>query len=148
MRNLLLITLLLFTTLSCWGQQSKAEKREQMNALKVKFFTEELDLSIEESKQFWPVYYQFEKEHTKAKKTIRFNRKELATNKLTKEELKKSLNDIYKIEILLADSRRQMILSCIPILGVEKSTKLVSLEDQLRKKLADRVKHRIEERPQ
>lgn len=42
--------------------QNRQERHEQIEAIKVAFITNKLDLSSEEAQQFWPVYNNYQKE--------------------------------------------------------------------------------------
>lgn len=146
MKKIFVLTLLLSLAIGLsFGQNHREDKRAQMEALKIKFFTEELDLTEDEGEAFWPVYYQFEKDQKKIKKSIKTIRTELETGNKTEDELIQKIDEISDLEIRLSSQKKHMIKKCIPILGVEKSTKLVSLENKLRKKIAERVKNRFEE---
>src|SRR5690606_25925624 len=68
-----ILPLLLLFTYSFYAQDNNTnDKKEQIKALKVAFFTTELDLSSQESEKFWPLYNaydnkQFEIRHKKMK---------------------------------------------------------------------------------
>ncbi|QTD38055.1 sensor of ECF-type sigma factor [Polaribacter batillariae] len=53
--NILTFTLLLLTIFQVFTQERK-ESRKKIKALKVSYFTEELQLSTTEAQKFWPIY--------------------------------------------------------------------------------------------
>lgn len=67
MKNLIILTIaLVFIGINLNAQEcSKEEKREKIQAKKVAFLTEKLDLSVEEAQKFWPLYNEQEKEFEK-----------------------------------------------------------------------------------
>lgn len=60
MKHLLLILTILTGTFFNAGAQGKME--EKIQALKIAFITEKLQLTSSEAQQFWPVYNSYEKE--------------------------------------------------------------------------------------
>ena len=64
-----ILTLLMLTSMLAVAQPTGRpgdfeEKREKIEAIKVAFITEQIDLSVEESQSFWPVYNEMSnKEH-------------------------------------------------------------------------------------
>jgi hypothetical protein len=60
--------LLLSLTLSGQPGRSREGRQEKMEAYKIAFFTEKLQLTPEESKAFWPLYNQFESEREALRK--------------------------------------------------------------------------------
>ncbi len=146
MKKITLILVLSVISYSLFSQ-GREQKKAQMEALKVQFFTEELDLTEKESKEFWPVFYQFEKEQKSLKKEIKNQSNSLSEDKITSQkDLINAITEIENRQNLLAENKKEFIKNCIPILGVQKSAKLVSLEDKLRRKLANRLKDRMGEK--
>lgn len=56
-KNLILLSLFLFQGLFV---QAQGEKNEKIQALKVAFITQELELSSSEAQKFWPVYNDYD----------------------------------------------------------------------------------------
>ncbi len=52
--------LVLFFGVSTYAQNIEAEKRDRINAQKIAFFTQHLQLSPKEAEVFWPVYNKFQ----------------------------------------------------------------------------------------
>lgn len=59
MKNLLLFILLL-TGSTSFAQQPGEGNREKIQALKIAFISQKLDLTVEEAQKFWPVYNTYE----------------------------------------------------------------------------------------
>jgi len=144
MKYIFTIAITILGLSSVFSQSERQGRKAQLDALKVKYFTEELDLSETESEGFWPIFYQFEKEQKEIKKAIRTKSKSLEGTNPTQEKLLSTLLELEKLEASLASNKTKLIENCIPVLGLEKATKLVSLEDKLRKRIADRIKNRMD----
>jgi N-glycosylase/DNA lyase len=124
--------------------QDKKERKAAAEALKVQFITEELDLTARESEQFWPVFYLFEKEQKKIRKSIKQLKKSFETGEFSESDITTKLNSIKLQEQKLAELREKFILDCLPILGVSKTQKLVTIEEKLKRKIGDRIKERMD----
>jgi len=77
----------------------KESKKEELEAQKVAFITNKLDLTADEAKAFWPVYEEREKEVKEVRKKIRENLKEgKDLESLTDEEVKKLMEETLKLK--------------------------------------------------
>jgi Spy/CpxP family protein refolding chaperone len=58
---LIFITSLLFCGVTAFGQQPSPDdaKREQIEAMRIAFITQKVDLTREEAQKFWPVYNEY-----------------------------------------------------------------------------------------
>jgi len=65
MKNLLFVALILLLPATLLAQRPKAEEIE---SLKIAFFTQKLDLSPEEAKVFWPIYNSMQAEQDALRK--------------------------------------------------------------------------------
>ena len=60
LRTLVAVFSLFLITSQVWAQEEKNDSRESIiKAQKIAFFTEKIGLTIEEAKQFWPVYNEY-----------------------------------------------------------------------------------------
>ena len=66
-----LLTLLLFVISGLAQNEMKPERNDKINALRVAFLTEKMDLNSEESAKFWPIYNQRKKELESLRKEYR-----------------------------------------------------------------------------
>lgn len=59
-----LLTVILFIAVPTWlsAQGPSMDKGRKMEAMKISFLTQKLDLSVDEAKVFWPIYNDFNKE--------------------------------------------------------------------------------------
>ena len=61
MKRLSVIIFILMLSTSLFAQ-SKSDRYEQIETIKVAFITKKLDLSSEEAQKFWPIYNNYQKE--------------------------------------------------------------------------------------
>ncbi|WP_413997825.1 sensor of ECF-type sigma factor [Flavobacterium sp. W1B] len=139
--------LLLLTSFNFYAQGERMkEKREQIKALKVAFFTTELDLTANESEKFWPIYNrfddkQFEIRHTKIKAYMsRMNNDALDT--MSDKDAAILLNQIENADEEVFLLRKKFIKDLKPILPAVKILKLRKSEENFNRKLLHQYRDR------
>lgn len=140
MKNL--VFLLLFCTATVFAQGHK-EKREQIKALKVSYFTTELNLSSDESAKFWPIYNayeekQFDLRHNKMRPLL--ERLKDNIDKLTDKEANNYLAEIQSNDEELYALRKKLVNDLKPVIGPVKVLRLKKAEDDFNKKLLSKFK--------
>lgn len=140
MRNLMILLLLFSATAFAQGHK---EKREQIKALKVSFFTTELNLSSDEAAKFWPVYNayeekQFDLRHNKMRPLL----EKLKTNidNLSDKDANTYLAEIQSNDEELLSLRKKLVTDLRPIIGPVKVLRLKKAEDDFNKKLLSKFK--------
>lgn len=134
MVRIIVLTLLLSTMMPrAFAQQ---DRKAQIDRLRVAFITEELDLSVEESQEFWPIFNAFRDQKKALERDQRRSIRD-AQNKssITEEEL---LNLNSKIQLSkkdLVEIEAQLIKDLIPILGAERCLALMTMEADFRKRI-------------
>lgn len=118
MKKLLLLLAVFFTYTFSYGQQND---NERIQALKIAFLTERLQLTKSEAQNFWPVYNSYEAEVRK----LRSSSKD---------------GDVLENEEKLLKIRKKYNDSFEKILGKEKTNTLFSSEKEFRNILIKRLK--------
>lgn len=119
MKNYLLIILAFFTSLSfATAQNGRSEK---IQALKVAFITQKLNLTPAEAQKFWPVYNQYDNEI----KALRANKRN---------------GDVLDNEEKLLDIRKKYKPAFEKILGAGRLNDLYNAERDFRNVLIQRLK--------
>lgn len=121
--------------------------KEKVKQMKIAFITEKLDLSVEESQKFWPIYNELENE----KESLKAETKEIEQRINSKsnpsssdvEAAVKGLSELKRREISLHE---QFALDCLPVLGPEKTRSMLGAEEQFRKVLLEEIQRRRENR--
>lgn len=137
----LLIAIITFTSFAQGPQKSDQEKaamREKMDALKVAYITDKLDLSEKEAKAFWPIYNQ----NIEDKKGLKSNfskpdqkREELSDAALEKKINEKFANEQKKLDLDIAYTNKLK-----SVIGIQKVAKLYKAEHSFKKEMFDKLK--------
>lgn len=148
MKNLKLIPLIAFTllmTAASFAQPDrKADKKanhEKIEKMKISFITNELDLSIEDSKEFWPIYNEQTEKLRAENKFQRNTAKELQTKyaRLSDEEFKTKTDAIFDSEAKEAGLKKEYTEKIAGVIGYKKAAKLLSLEQRFKRELLNKI---------
>ena len=82
------------------GENSKQDRHEKIEQLKITFITRELNLSSDEAQKFWPIYNEMSDKLKNENKIQRSITKKLKTNydSYSDDEFKTELNKLYASE--------------------------------------------------
>jgi hypothetical protein len=148
MNNRKLITLfLMILSLSLYAQsESMKEKKEQIKALKVAFFTTELNFTNGEAEKFWPLYntfdeQQFELRHQKMKAFSR-RMNDGSLDKISEKEATQFLAQIEDTEEELFLLRKKFMHNVTIVLPAVKIVKLKKAEEDFNRKLLQQYRHK------
>jgi len=130
----LFLALMLFCsvgTADAFAQKGNKDGQNKMQAMKVAFFTAELDLSADEAQTFWPVY----NEYTSKMRSLRKAGKESqsAENTVANKEAKVALEKEYLTRFK-------------EVLPGDKVDKLFAAEKKWKQELLDAMKERQKEK--
>ena len=148
MKNIFLLTFLFFTTAII--AQERRPAKERVDAMKIGFLTERLNLTSEEAKIFWPVYNMYSDELEKLRKSRRENIINTKENldELSDAELEKNVDN----EIIFRQNELEIIKKYHPqfkkILPIKKVAKLYKSEDDFKRRLLEMIQGRKEDRRQ
>ena len=109
MKNNILLTVCLLIVPFIMHAQVRGQQplRERVEAQRVAFLTQRMDLSPEESAAFWPLYNEYRREQEKLRKQIETNKE--AVMQMTDDEVNQLLNQIIDNEYLQIDMRKKDI---------------------------------------
>lgn len=114
--------------------------QEKMSELRKNFVKEQLALTPDEEKQFWPLYDQYEakrKDLRQAMKTA-IDKAEAAPN--DEKVVIESIDAVTKIRKDEADLDARFFKDSMPIIGAERVGKLTRLEEEFRRTLMEKLK--------
>ncbi|MFV8347047.1 sensor of ECF-type sigma factor [Flavobacterium sp. ZB4P13] len=140
---------LLFVSFNFYAQgESMKEKKEQIKALKVAFFTTELDLTTNEAEKFWPIYNafddkQFELRHQKMR-TYMKRMNDGSLDKITEKEANTFLSQIENTEEELFLLRKKFMKNVRTILPAVKIVKLKKAEEDFNRKLLQQYRNKCQ----
>jgi hypothetical protein len=130
MKKYLLIFLLGFSSFYIKAQDGDPARRaEKIQALKIAFITQKLDLSIDEAQKFWPVYNHYESD---MKQLIKDN---------------KNSPDVIEGDEKLLNLRKRYKGEFIKVIGQPKMNRLFNAEKEFRGVLLKNLKNRNLQRP-
>ncbi|WBU88745.1 hypothetical protein [Cellulophaga omnivescoria] len=131
-RNIVTILFFLIGTTFFYGQNNDWEK---IKSLKVAFFTEQLELSSDEAKGFWPVYDDFEKELHKLYDDRRELKKKYNYNNLSEKDSKHLLETYLEFEKQKVEITKKHYAKISKVLSYRKTYKLARLEEDFKRRL-------------
>jgi hypothetical protein len=129
------------------GPGEDEEKREErIERLKRVYFTEKLDMTVAEAEKFWPLYNEHDKQRRELRKSIRQAQRSLENTGVTEKNLTELNSRITALRHQEVDQDSQFILRVIPVLGPEKTARMIQLEHEFRKELLERMQERRDDR--
>jgi hypothetical protein len=149
-RKSILVMLLLLSVMLVKAQGGS--KREKMEALKVAFITEKLDLSSAEAKAFWPVYNEFHKKRKAISKGMGKPRpdgppppgekrpKEPNFDEMTDAQISDFIDARHQQEQKMLDLHVEYMTKYKAVLPIRKIGKLLHAEKDFRKEVLKKMR--------
>jgi hypothetical protein len=142
-KMMLLLGILTTCVLSTYAQNDNEDKNDRIEAYKIAFITEKLNLTPKEASVFWPVYNEYNdkisslrsKEHDRVKT---FNQKENPNDAEADQFIKEYL--AYKAQ--QAELTKKYIAEFKKVLPISKVARLVTLEQEFKMQLLQQFKDR------
>ncbi len=126
-------------------QAQKNEKKQKMEAAKIEFITQKLNLSPEQAEKFWPVFNEFDVKRKEIRKSRAALRPDTSNVSISDEQLKKDMDNFFSLKQKEIDLEKeyygkfQKVISIRQVSDLYRSEKLFAVH--LLKKLGDRKKH-------
>jgi hypothetical protein len=141
MRTLTVILFLMTSTL-LFAQHDKMCNQGQIQAQKVAFLTNKLDLSVQEAQQFWPIYNEYEKK----KDNLFKNEKDLfnamtSNDKLTDKEMEELTGKYIDIQLTEAKLSEEYDSKFKKVLPVKKVMILYTSDRMFKKELLKQLRN-------
>ena len=137
LKKILIIALLMVSVIGTNAQ--KESKREKMEALKIAFITEKLDLTKEESQKFWPVFNQYQKDK-KAISERKKGDKKPDFDSMSDSEIENFIDSkLVKAQNLL-NLRKEYLGEFKKVLPIRKVAKLIQAERNFKREVLKRLK--------
>jgi hypothetical protein len=137
----LIFTIALLTSFSVISQESKADKVE---AMKVGFITNKLELTAKEAQTFWPLYNEYNSKLEKLRKTKKSDFDELKNKgeNITDKELESFMNEIFATKQKELDLQKEYYEKYAKVLSVKKVALLYQAENQFKRELLRKIKEK------
>lgn len=138
MKYLLIFFLILSSAIHTSAQTNK---REQLEAAKIAFITQQLDLNPEQAEKFWPLFNEFSGKRKELRVAHRKLRMEVKTDDATEEQLKANINKMFELKQQELSLEKEYYNRFLKVLSAKQVVELVKAERefiaQLYKKLAE-----------
>ena len=126
-------------------RKQRTERRDsRMEAKKIGFITEELELSTKEAQKFWPVYNEFQEKMQILKEETR--EKGRSDKDFSDAEAEVFLNTIFEREQSILDLKKTYFNKMETAISKAKIAKLYTLENKFRDKVYKSIKRKMKER--
>ncbi len=121
-----------------------AQKGGRLEAMKIGFITERLNLSSDEAKVFWPVYNKFTDDMKKLRQSSKGKISEEMADMpaMTDAEAEKVLNDMVNFKIQEADLLKKYAAEFKKVLPVKKVVLLFKAENDFKRELLKKLSQR------
>ena len=146
MKNTLIFTLLI-SSIPAFSQpktindkEAIEQKKKKIEAIKVAYLSNALELTIEESQSFWPVYNELQDKEIELRLEQSRNFKDLESDEISDEALEKMIYSMAEAEIGIAKLRKSYIDDFIKIIGAKKNAKLIRAEKEFGRRMMNRIK--------
>lgn len=136
-----ILSMLAFVAASMAQPGQRGERApEKIEAFKIAFFTEKLQLTPDESKAFWPLYNQFENERDamKDKFDLDGQRFELLPDK----EVEAAIMQHFDMEEQMVQLRRDYVRRFMEVLPIRKVAMLQRIDNDFKRALLEEIKKR------
>jgi len=126
----------------------RKEMSERIKASKIAYITEQVELSPEQAEKFWPIYNELETKKMEVTVSImeRYKPEEGKMEEPSEEEAAEMMEQRFKMEQQLLDLKVKYHKKFMGILPATKVAKLYRAEDQFKRGLMERFRHRDGER--
>ncbi len=145
MKRAIVTAVMMFGLMAAATAQREAAA-ERIEAFKVAFFTQKLQLTTEEAQAFWPLYNEYERKREALRKEMKpSTRPELMSD----EELRAHLYKQLDTEARLVALRREYFEKFMEVLPLRKVATIPQAEQQFKRKLLEELRNRQQtDRPQ
>jgi Spy/CpxP family protein refolding chaperone len=123
------------------GDRAELEKKkEKIEAIKVAYLTEELELTVAESQAFWPVYNELQNKEQELREQQRSSLKKLSGDDRSEKEVEKILYSFADTHIAIEELRKSYLEDFIDVIGAKKTAKLLRAEKEFGRRMMERMK--------
>jgi len=132
----MLVVILAQSTLVASAQRGQ----EKMSELRKNFVKEQLALTPDEEKQFWPLYDQYEAKRNDFRQAMKTAIDKAEAAPTNEKVVIESIDAVSKIRKDEADLDAKFFKDSMPIIGAERVGKLTRLEEEFRRTLMEKLK--------
>ncbi len=112
---------------------------ERMEALRIAFITEELALTPEESKAFWPLHEAFETQMTSQRESLMRQQESFAASTASEKEFQAHVENLAEQRKAMVDLETAHLLEVAQLLGAERALQLPDMKRKLSRQIRERM---------
>jgi len=142
--NLLFLSFFLTSGLSMYAQGA----REKIQAHKIAFLTQKLNLNVQEAQIFWPVYNELQQKQAKINKAKRERMRNFSErmSSMSDQELEKLADEQINDDLKLAKLKLEYHQKFKKVLSIKKLIRLYKAERNFKNNLLKKLKERRQRR--
>lgn len=134
MKYIVIIFCLLLTSLSAVAQEEDRDaQHKRIKALKVAYFTQELNLNEKTAEKFWPIYNKYERERRNLHKREHIELKNVEC--INEKEAEDLMSEFLNVENEEYKNKKELFRDLKQIISAKDIIKLHKLEEEFHKKL-------------
>ncbi len=143
MRKIILAVALSLIVFTSFAQRDRGAMHDRLEAQRISFLTERLELTPDEAQKFWPIYNEYKAEQKALKKARRPKKK---VDEMSEEEIEAFILQSFEREEKEIALKRKYFQEFKRVLPIRKIGKLQQAEKEFRRKVIDRLKTKGERR--
>ncbi len=128
------------------GPPEKGRMLEKMEAMRVAYLTNRLDLNSEEASRFWPVYNEYAQKRMELRKDLMQSKRDLRRKELSEEESKKEVEEQLSIQEKELSLKKNYYEKFKALLPAQKLARLEPAEMEFNQEVIRHLKERRERR--
>jgi Spy/CpxP family protein refolding chaperone len=122
-------------------KEERQERHELIQAQKVAFISNQLELTTGEAEKFWPVFNEYEAEIEKVRRAHRIEMKKLRDiDNLSEDEAYSITEKILNLEEQNSKIRKEYLAKFAEVLGKKKAAKVYIAEEKFKRELLKKIK--------
>lgn len=122
-------------------QAQPEERKEQIESAKVAYITKSLNLSVEQSQKFWPVYNEYKAEQQKVRKQLRSLLIDQALAAEKEAESKANFEKMFLLRQQEVDLEKTYLQRFAGIIGYAKTAKYLRADKEFNRMLLKRLQN-------
>jgi regulator of protease activity HflC (stomatin/prohibitin superfamily) len=125
------------------GNPDDPDKKQQIEALKVAFISQQIDLTTSEAEKFWPIYNEFNAkrdEYAKVKRQLEKEARKNGLDNITDKQAEELLNADLKFEQQVLDLKKEYVEKYSAVIGIKKTARFFHAEREFNQFLLKQLK--------
>ena len=126
-------------------EQKKEERRAQIHAQKVSFFTTKMELTPEEAEKFWPIYNKYEEKRMRMRQEGKAARGSKKIEEMTETEMTAMVDRKVEMNITKAQMEKEFVEEVKKVLPIKKVLLMHRAEREFKRQLVKNLKSKAKD---